>query len=705
MKLIFAPGFGASQRSFHDYENIFKEDFVKLDFTNAITLEERFDIIENEVNKAISNNEEYFLAGHSLGAPLITHYISLKRPQKLKGVVLIGGGDRFYPSPGMNWLMQRNTVIIFLILIGMILFSPVMYIILGWKGTMQRLEAVKLARKMGIRKIKAIFKYTILPLENPPKKPPIELPALLLRLPKDVLLPEQVLKNIREHYPNVIEKIIPTEHYHFTHHFDIYVAGVIHEWLKNRFNIKKYELPDDILFALKDPKTTFEASEGFQLSRRYVLAFLVLIYIWKKFVRNHVNRFAIQNIYIVSPRNGLSNRELFLLLIYVLIPTLIIVDTILYPKIPKTTELIMPKEKTPFVSIILPVRNEEKNISNILKSLFSLYYPKYEIIVIDGSPDEKTIKKAKKTVKHNNVRNIPVKILKEPHKPEDWFGKSWACWNATKQAKGDVFLFTDADTKHTPWSLVSTINQLYRKDLDMLSVIGKFRLETFWERVIMPFINVLMFAVMGGRLTNYKKWPLTLGIGQYILVRKKFYFKIGGHKAVKNKVSEDMGLAKLGKKRGNYSVFKGTHVYSVRMYTSLRDIFFGIGKNVYDGLGNNLLLAIGVLGIFFVWIVMPFVMVPIFGLTYGWTSEPTKWLIFAMLLLMAIIIPSLIESEVPLFYVIFFPIGVIVFIGIISWSVYIGSTNKPFKWRDRIYRYRPQNNNKKTEKIKIEVQN
>ncbi len=702
MKLIFAPGFGASTRSFYQYENVFKDDFVKLDFSEAITLQDHYRIIENAINKTISQGEDYFLAGHSMGAPLITHYIDEKRPEKLRGVILIGGGEKFYPAKGMNWIMERSPLVAFLLLTTMVLVSPLMYILLGWKGTMQRLEAVKLAKHMGIKKILDIYNKTILYLEEPPKGPPIKKPALLLRLPKDVLLPEEAINNIKKFYPNLTEKLIPTEHYHFTHNFDIYVAGVIYQWLKNRFGITKYTLPDDTAFALKDPKTTFEASEGFQVSRLYVITFIAILLIWKKFVRSKIQGFAIQSIYIVTPENGFSNRELLLLLVYVLIPTLIIIDAVLYPKIPKTTELIIPKEKIPMVSIILPVRNEERNIERILNSLFSIYYPKYEIIIIDGSPNDKTIRKAEITIKNNNIKRIPTKLLKEPHKPEEWMGKSWACWNAAQKAKGELLLFTDADTVHTSWSLVSTVNQLYIKNLDMLSVLGKFELLTFWERVIMPFINLLMFAVMGGRLTNHKKWPLTLAIGQYILMKTSFYFEIGGHKAVKSKVSEDVGLAKLGKKYGKYAVFKGTHIYKVRMYTSLKEIFFGIGKNVYDGLGNHVLLGIGAAVGFFVWIVMPFIMFPIFGLNYGWTSEPTRWLVFGMLFLMAMIIPNMLESDVPLYYIIFFPLGVTVFLGILIWSLYIGATNKPFKWKGRIYRYKMENKRGKDKTQKLE---
>ncbi len=691
MRYIFAPGFGASKRSFHYYEQVFQNKFVKLDFSECISLEDHFRVIDQAVKSAIDDGEDFVLIGHSLGTSIISHYVLSREVPNLKGMVLIGGGKRFYPAEGMNFLMNLPNFMIFLMLVGMALVSPLMFILMGWQGMMERLEAIKLSREMGIQKIKDVYHETIVKVINPPPLKILEIPVLLLTLPKDVLFPSEGITDLRVNFPRLELHVIPANRYHFTHKYDVYVAGVIKAWIEKTYKLSLGTLSSDIKQALENPRMVFEATKDFQITRKQAFIFLSPILVLWYFYGAFISRLTIELLRYLQPTDSWDTKTIIIVFAYVFVPLYIIFDAMFYPrariKYKHVSEI---KVRLPKVSIILPTRNEEKNIAFVLSTLLSLNYPDYEIIIMDGSTTTKTLEIARKYVEKNNPRNIPVFFKMEPPLPKGWIGKSWSCYNAVKFATGELILFTDADTRHTPDSLLNAVMLMKEKQLDAMSIVGKFVMKTIPEKAIMPLIHVIMFSVLGGRLMNHKKWPLTIGIGQYFLIKKDFYEKIGTHAAFKSTISEDLAMAKRSKKLGRFAVFKGTDFYHVRMYSNLNEILTGFTKNVYDGLGQNILIAIGAALAVMVWFGLPVVGLPVMIAVFGLVSIETAWYALTMLFLMSIVIPSLIDNDVDFKAMFLFPMGAIIFLAIIIRSIYLGATNKPIVWRDRVYMFKMQ---------------
>jgi glycosyltransferase involved in cell wall biosynthesis len=85
------------------------------------------------------------------------------------------------------------------------------------------------------------------------------------------------------------------------------------------------------------------------------------------------------------------------------------------------------------VSFIIPTYNEEKRIGKLLESIFSQDYPKkdFEVLVIDGRSNDKTIEIAKR---------YGAKILDNPKRVEEN-----AYIIGIKKAEGEILCFTDAD--------------------------------------------------------------------------------------------------------------------------------------------------------------------------------------------------------------------------------------------------------------------
>lgn len=237
----------------------------------------------------------------------------------------------------------------------------------------------------------------------------------------------------------------------------------------------------------------------------------------------------------------------------------------------------------PSVSVIVPARNEALNITRCVSSIAASEYPDFEIIVIDDRSDDGTGELAR-AVSVGNAQRITV--VDGAELPEDWMGKPWACHQGAGVATGDLLLFTDADTEHGAALLARAVAGLEEEGADLLTLLGRQLMETFWERLVQPQIFMLMLfrfpdferAVRNGR------WRDAIANGQYLLFPRTSYTALGGHRAVKDEVVEDLVLAQLVKRRGQRLRIRGAETdFSTRMYRSLSEIVEGWSKNLMIG--------------------------------------------------------------------------------------------------------------------------
>ena len=121
------------------------------------------------------------------------------------------------------------------------------------------------------------------------------------------------------------------------------------------------------------------------------------------------------------------------------------------------------KEDYPFVSILVPARNEERNIEKCIKSLLQQNYPNYEIIVLDDESEDRTWQILSRLAQGNDN----LHLLKGKPLPEGWIGKCWACHQLSEKARGEFLLLVDADTFHKPSMLHSVMDtaRFYQADL------------------------------------------------------------------------------------------------------------------------------------------------------------------------------------------------------------------------------------------------
>src|SRR6059058_3125518 len=121
------------------------------------------------------------------------------------------------------------------------------------------------------------------------------------------------------------------------------------------------------------------------------------------------------------------------------------------------------------VSIIIPARNEERNIRRCVTSLLEQDYDNYEVIVVDdGSTDDTAA--VLDDISHTHPRGNRLWVLRLRELPAGWAGKPHPLHAGVQEAHGDWLLFTDADTWHAPGALHFAITRALQEDLDLLSL-------------------------------------------------------------------------------------------------------------------------------------------------------------------------------------------------------------------------------------------
>jgi chlorobactene glucosyltransferase len=236
----------------------------------------------------------------------------------------------------------------------------------------------------------------------------------------------------------------------------------------------------------------------------------------------------------------------------------------------------------PLVSIVIPARNERRNVERCLRSVLTARYPALEALLVDDHSTDGTGDIAR-AIADSDPR---LRVIESPPLPPGWFGKQWACAAGARVANGDILLFADADTEQSPDLVPRSVNAMRAMRADLLSVAGRQELGTFWERLLQPQIFMMLFLRYGGTegVNRAQRPENVLANGQCFLVRREVYEAIGGHEAVRENVAEDLMLAQATARAGRRVRFVlGPDQLSTRMYTSLRELVEGWGKNIYAG--------------------------------------------------------------------------------------------------------------------------
>ncbi|MDQ5823501.1 MAG: glycosyltransferase [Chloroflexota bacterium] len=241
----------------------------------------------------------------------------------------------------------------------------------------------------------------------------------------------------------------------------------------------------------------------------------------------------------------------------------------------------------PLIEVLVPARNEEANILQLLQTLLRQDYPheRYRITVVDDGSTDATATLARNWAACYSL----LRVVEAPSLPEGWTGKNHALWTGARQAGGaDWLLFVDADTRHHPFMLSSVVQHAEAIKADLLSLITGMRLESFWDRLIVPQVGELYTLLVGSMDAVNGRGQSAAANGQFILVRPQLYREVGAIDAVRADVAEDRALAAASKAAGaTIRLEYGRRLVNTNVYDSFGSMWRGYSKTLFWATGND----------------------------------------------------------------------------------------------------------------------
>lgn len=203
-------------------------------------------------------------------------------------------------------------------------------------------------------------------------------------------------------------------------------------------------------------------------------------------------------------------------------------------------------------SILIACRNEEDNITELIKSLRQINYPSdmWQVIIVDDASEDNTWQ----LLQDHTADLANIKLYRLEKKSTDYKGKKAALKLAAEKTEFDYFFFTDADCMvHS--EILHSYSELLTDNTD--AAIGWY--ITRGASPLQRVIDVSSGATFA--LTTRMGIPFSAS-GMNWVVRKKAFINVGGYEKIKNIIAgDDKLLLLLVKALGNKIAFN--HRYPV----------------------------------------------------------------------------------------------------------------------------------------------
>jgi chlorobactene glucosyltransferase len=337
-------------------------------------------------------------------------------------------------------------------------------------------------------------------------------------------------------------------------------------------------------------------------------------------------------------------------------------------------------QELPFISVLVPARNEQRNIEACVSSLLAQSYPNFEVIVLDDQSTDGT----RPLLTRLSSRDRRLRVLDGLDLPDDWLGKHWACHQLYQAAKGELLLFTDADTTHAPTMLGDSVSALMAENADLVTAFPSEETGTFGEQLVVPVISFAIFSFLPIYLVKHLRWPaLSVTIGQFMLFRRSAYEAIGGFEAVRTHLVDDVSLGRnIISHDFQWRLLDGTRHVTCRMYQSFNEVVDGFSKSIFAFFDYRILPFLLILAL----VGMAFIEPPLV-LAFHWLDMPVRTFppdlaTIAVLESLLIWLVAYLRFRFPPILVLFYPISLALFLLISLRSMVLTLTGNA-TWKDR----------------------
>lgn len=325
------------------------------------------------------------------------------------------------------------------------------------------------------------------------------------------------------------------------------------------------------------------------------------------------------------------------------------------------------------VTVLIPARNEADMLANTLAALKRQGNGGLHVIVIDDQSTDDTAEMARQSGIHN------LQILQAPPLPAGWSGKLWALEQGHQQVGTPYTLLLDADIELRPGVIAGLLNKLERDNLQLVSLMAKLRMQSGWEKLLMPAFIYFFKLLYPFALANRPQSRVAAAAGGCVLVRSEALQTIGGPAGLRDALIDDCALARRIKQQGGRTwLGLSLDVISQRRYQSLTSIWEMVTRTAYTQLAYSpWLLAACII------LLTESYLVPVAGL---FMSAPGCW--FALTALAGILIsyrPTIRYYGLQPWRVVTLPVAALLFGLMTLDSARRHLLGRGAKWKDRHY--------------------
>ncbi|MBP1666432.1 MAG: glycosyl transferase family 2 [Bacteroidetes bacterium] len=321
------------------------------------------------------------------------------------------------------------------------------------------------------------------------------------------------------------------------------------------------------------------------------------------------------------------------------------------------------------VSVLIPARNEENNIVNILTDLINQDHENVEIIVFNDQSEDNTAAIVNSFIE----KDKRITLINSEGLPEGWLGKNYACHKLSENATGKYLLFLDADVRVGNKLLDNAVSFTRKHNTGLISIFPKQIIISLGEKITVPNMNFILVTLLPLILVRKSRFPsLAAANGQFMFFRSDIYRIIHPHKLMKGNMIEDISIAREFKKQGiKIACLLGDDKITCRMYRGFHEAVNGFSKNVIEFFGGSFIMAL------LFWLVTTFGFAVIL-----FTLSPVFLYVYLTIYLLTRIFVSAASSQNICVNIVFI-LPLQLSLGLFIYKAFINKNFRKFQWKGR----------------------
>lgn len=237
------------------------------------------------------------------------------------------------------------------------------------------------------------------------------------------------------------------------------------------------------------------------------------------------------------------------------------------------------------IDVLIPARDEAHRIAATIESVLAQRdVPALSVHVLDDASGDGTAEVVQRTA-GGDPRLLLHRRTEEP--PPGWLGKPFACQRLADGADAEILVFLDADVVLAPHALAAAVTALQATGADFASPWPRQLTTGGLARIVQPMQQWSWATTLPLRRLQQSPRPsLSAANGQFLVIRRAAYDAVGGHRAVADRVLEDIALAREMKRAGyRTALWNGSDVAFCRMYDNAAELRAGYRKSLWAAFG------------------------------------------------------------------------------------------------------------------------